>query len=45
MIQRQWALGDELAGFQLVEITQLDEYEGTGYLFRHIETNMEVFQL
>jgi hypothetical protein len=45
MIQRQWALGDELAGFQLVEITQLDEYEGIGYLFRHIETNMEVFQL
>lgn len=45
MIQRQWALGDELAGFQLVEITQLDEYKGTGYLFRHIETNMEVFQL
>ncbi|MGH0052108.1 MAG: insulinase family protein, partial [Sphaerochaetaceae bacterium] len=45
MTQRQWALGDEFAGFQLVEITQLDEYGGTGYLFRHIETNMEIFQL
>ncbi|MGE4453141.1 MAG: insulinase family protein [Sphaerochaeta sp.] len=45
MMQRQMALGDELAGFKLVEMTELDEYEGTGYLFRHIETNMEVFQL
>jgi hypothetical protein len=45
MSERQWAVGDEVSGFQLVEITPLEEYKGIGYLFRHIETNMEVFQL
>ena len=45
MSERQWALGDELSGFQLVEISTLPEYKGVGYLFRHIETNMEVFQV
>ena len=33
-------IGDELSGFQLVEISTLDEYKGIGYLFRHVETNM-----
>jgi len=45
MSERQWALGDEVSGFQLVEISTLPEYKGVGYLFRHIETGMEVFQV
>ncbi|MDD3058411.1 MAG: insulinase family protein [Sphaerochaeta sp.] len=45
MSERIWTVGDEVSGFQLVEITHLEEYKGTGYLFRHIETNFEVFQL
>lgn len=45
MSERQLAVGDELSGFQLVEISTLNEYKATGYLFRHIETNLEVFQI
>ncbi len=45
MSERQWAVGDELSGFRLVEIQALPDYKGEGYLFRHIETNMEVFQI
>lgn len=45
MAERQLAAGDELYGFILEEITPLAEYQGTGYLFRHIETKMEVYQV
>ena len=45
MSEHRWAMGDEYSGFQLIQITPLSEYKGIGYLFRHIETNMEVFQL
>jgi Zn-dependent M16 (insulinase) family peptidase len=45
MSERQWALGDELSGFSVVEISPYPEYKGVGYLFRHIENNMEVFQV
>lgn len=45
MNERQWSIGDEFAGFRLVECSHLPEYKGTGYLFRHIETGMEVYQL
>ena len=45
MVERQLAVGDELNGFIIEEITPLAEYQGTGYLFRHIETKMEVYQV
>ncbi len=45
MAEQQLALGDERYGFIVEEITELPEYQGTGYLFRHIETKMEVYQL
>lgn len=45
MAERQLAAGDELHGFIVEEITPLEEYRGTGYLFRHIETKMEVYQV
>ncbi|NLZ76547.1 MAG: peptidase M16, partial [Spirochaetales bacterium] len=45
MTERRLAVGDELHGFIVEEITPLAEYRGTGYLFRHIETRMEVYQV
>lgn len=45
MDERTWAVGDECNGFQLVEITPLEDYKAYGYLFRHIATNMEVYQM
>ncbi len=45
MSEHRWAVGKEYSGFELLQITPLAEYKGIGYLFRHIETNMEVFQL
>ena len=40
-----WEVGDEFAGFKVLSIETLDEYQGVGYHFEHIETGMEVFQL
>lgn len=37
--------GDVLAGFILVSIDDLPDYNGTGYLFRHELTGMEVYQV
>ena len=45
MSERQWAVGDEVAGFVLSEVSSLQEYKATGYLFRHIATEMEVYQV
>lgn len=45
MQERQWAVGDQIAGFRIIAIENLDEYHGVGYTFNHIETGMEVFQL
>lgn len=36
-------IGDELFGFKLIEINELAEYDGNGYLFRHEATAMEVY--
>jgi Zn-dependent M16 (insulinase) family peptidase len=41
----QWSLGNVVSGFELVEITPLEDYKATGYLFRHIATGMEVYQV
>ncbi|AEV30255.1 putative Zn-dependent peptidase, insulinase [Sphaerochaeta pleomorpha str. Grapes] len=41
----QWSLGSIVSGFELVEITTLEDYKATGYLFRHIATKMEVYQV
>ena len=45
MSERQWAVGDEVSGFVLSEVSPLEEYKATGYLFRHIATGMEVYQV
>ncbi len=45
MSERQWTVGDEVSGFVLSEISPLEEYKATGYLFRHIATQMEVYQV
>ncbi len=45
MSERQWTVGDEFSGFVLSEISPLEEYKATGYLFRHIATEMEVYQV
>ncbi len=45
MSERQWAVGDEVSGFVLSEVSPLEEYKATGYLFRHIATQMEVYQV
>ncbi len=45
MSERQWAVGDEVSGFVLSEVSPLEEYRATGYLFRHIATQMEVYQV
>lgn len=45
MDERQWAVGDQIAGFRITAIENLEEYQGVGYTFSHIETGMEVFQL
>ncbi|MBI9093901.1 MAG: insulinase family protein [Sphaerochaeta sp.] len=45
MSERQWAVGDEVSGFVLSEVSLLQEYKATGYLFRHIATQMEVYQV
>ncbi|HKL57065.1 MAG TPA: insulinase family protein, partial [Sphaerochaeta sp.] len=45
MSERAWAVGDEVSGFVLSEISPLEEYKATGYLFRHIATGMEVYQV
>ena len=45
MDKRQLAVGDQIAGFRITAIENLDEYQGIGYTFSHIETGMEVFQL
>lgn len=45
MSERQWAVGDEVSGFVLSEVSVLAEYKATGYLFRHIATGMEVYQV
>ncbi len=37
--------GDVLSGFILVSIDELPDYNGTGYLFRHELTGMEVYQV
>ncbi len=37
--------GDILFGFILVSIDELPDYNGTGYLFRHELTGMEVYQV
>jgi Zn-dependent M16 (insulinase) family peptidase len=39
------SLGDVVSGFELVEISDLIDYKAKGYLFRHIATGMEVFQV
>ncbi len=38
-------VGDAISGFTLVSIEPLEDYHGTGYLFRHDLTGMEVFQV
>ena len=45
MSEREWAVGDEFSGFVLTEVSPLEEYKATGYLFRHIATEMEVYQV
>ncbi|HOE84192.1 MAG TPA: insulinase family protein [Sphaerochaeta sp.] len=45
MDEHQWSVGDQIAGFQITAIENLEEYQGVGYTFSHIETGMEVFQL
>ena len=45
MQEHQWAEGDQIAGFKITAIEHLEEYQGVGYTFSHIETGMEVFQL
>ena len=45
MTERQWAVGDEVSGFVLSEVSPLEEYKATGYLFSHIATGMEVYQV
>lgn len=45
MSEREWAVGDEVSGFVLAEVSSLEEYKATGYLFRHIATGMEVYQV
>ena len=45
MSERQWAVGDEVSGFVLSEVSPLEEYKATGYLFRHVATEMEVYQV
>ena len=45
MGERQWTVGDEVSGFVLSEVSPLEEYKATGYLFRHIATGMEVYQV
>ncbi|MDY0287384.1 MAG: insulinase family protein [Sphaerochaeta sp.] len=45
MSGREWAVGDEVSGFILSEVSYLGEYKATGYLFRHITTGMEVYQV
>lgn len=39
------ALGDEFNGFILEAVDRLPEYHGTGYLFKHCVTGMEVYQV
>ncbi|MGI6466676.1 MAG: insulinase family protein [Sphaerochaetaceae bacterium] len=38
-------IGDEIGSFVLESIDQLDDYQGSGYLFRHRITNMEVYHV
>ncbi|AEC02660.1 insulinase family protein [Parasphaerochaeta coccoides] len=38
-------IGDELHSFVLVSIDNLPDYEAKGYLFQHIITKMEVYQV
>ncbi len=45
MSEREWSVGDEVSGFTLAEVSPLAEYKATGYLFRHIATDMEVYQV
>ncbi len=45
MSGREWTVGDEVSGFVLSEVSSLGEYKATGYLFRHITTGMEVYQV
>ena len=45
MDEHQWSVGDQIAGFRITAIENLEEYQGVGYTFSHIETGMEVFQL
>lgn len=45
MPNQNLSIGDELNGFSLVEINKLAEYSGTGYLFKHIATGLEVYHV
>ncbi len=45
METHRWKVDDEIAGFRILSVEALAEYQGTGYHFKHIETGMEVFQL
>ncbi len=45
MSNQTLSIGDEINGFNLVEINKLSEYSGTGYLFKHIATGMEVYHV
>lgn len=38
-------IGDEIGGFQLEEIDTLDDYKGKGYLFKHVRTGMQIYQV
>lgn len=45
MSNQRLIAGDEINGFTLVEINNLSEYSGKGYLFKHIATGMEVYHV
>ncbi|WP_320129558.1 insulinase family protein [uncultured Sphaerochaeta sp.] len=45
MVEKRLSVGSEISGFKLLEVTPLEDYKATGYLFRHIATGMEVYQV
>ncbi|MCH3918588.1 MAG: insulinase family protein [Spirochaetia bacterium] len=45
MSDLKFSVGDEINGFRLEQIDELPDYHGLGYLFKHVRTGMEVYQV
>ena len=45
LMQKELIVGNEYSSFVLLDKTECPDYRGTGYLFRHKKTDMEVFFL